>query len=191
MFLLKKFRRRNTTVRSVTLIKHLSCATCLSILHIVGIKSLTQCFTQKMYECIQEFYYFPTLLLKRVNATSKNKTRQVSSMAIFMTTMQQWSHSPNQILLTYSVSGQFSFHELCNRRTEADSSNTTFKSQDPRRKDLSNLTSVTISYIQNASAHMHCTIKNKIGLDVQKNKTKQNNKNNNNKNPNLCEQHQP
>lgn len=117
--------------------------------------------------------------------------RQVSSVAIFMIIMQQWSHSLDQILLIYSVSGKFPFHELCNRRAEADSSKTTFKSQDPRRKDLSNLTSVTISYIQNASAHMHCTIKNKIGLDVQKNKTKQNNKNNNNKNPNLCEQHQP
>lgn len=91
---------------------------------------------------------------------------QVSSVAVFMNLMQQWSHSLDQILLTYSVSGKFSFHELCNRRAEADSSNTTFKSQDPKRKDLSNLTSVTISDIQNASAHTHCTIKNKIELHV-------------------------
>lgn len=53
------------------------------------------------------------------------------------------------------------------KRAEADSSNATFKSQDPKSKDLSNLTSVTISYIKNASAHMRCKIKNKIGLDRQ------------------------
>lgn len=95
--------------------------------------------------------------------------RQVSSVAIFTNIMQQWSHSLDQILLSHilCLSGKFSFHELCNRRAEADRSNTTFKSQDPKRKNLSNLTSVTISYIQNASTHTRCTIKNKIGLGVQ------------------------
>lgn len=63
-------------------------------------------------------------------------------------------------------SEKFTFHELHNRRAEADSSNASFKSQDPKRKDLSNLTSVIISYIENASAHTHCKIEKKAGLAV-------------------------
>lgn len=71
---------------------------------------------------------------------------------------QPRSSSPHLLL------SEFSFHALHNKRAEADSPGATFQSQDPKRKALSNLTSVTISYSQHASAHTHCKIKIKVGL---------------------------
>lgn len=93
---------------------------------------------------------------------------QVRSVIILMTlrlTTESQPRSNYSMLLLPSQ--MFSIPELCSKMAETDSSKAILTSQDPETNDLFQLDICNNFLRQDASEHMYCTIKNKIGLDMQ------------------------